>query len=160
MIRSGTGLALGAAAILAGCSILDPARGEPIPPNAQVVHVTIRDETVQLQPDRVRAGDIYLVIDEPPDGSIVFVGGGESSGELGPLASGAIERLERGDTEGTGISGFQAGGCSDEQAEAARGRTGPCGNVMQVRVSPGHYAVMTDAPEAGGVPVTVLTVTP
>ena len=158
------GLLITSALAIAGCGLLD--RGQPIPAGAQQVHVTIVDGTVRLAPDTVRAGPTYLVVDDPPDGGFAFVSGTGSGGTAeAPLAPGAVERLERGDTEGTSISGFSAGGCDAAQNAADRGKTGPCGNVMMVALGPGTYALAAEPLEirdegAPPVPITVLTVTP
>jgi hypothetical protein len=107
---------------------------EPIPPDAQVVHVVATLAEVRLDPATVRAGDIYLVLDEPQVGSIQFV--------EGPLSDADLERLAHGDTEGTRISGIDARGCSPDQNAADRGLMGPCGNVMKVVVNAGKYAIL------------------
>jgi hypothetical protein len=45
----------------------------PIPVGSQQVHVVITDSEVRLDPTAVSAGDVYLVLDAPAKGSIVFV---------------------------------------------------------------------------------------
>lgn len=169
--RSGivAALLLAAAASSSGCGatgLLDQDRGQPIPDGAQQVHVTIDRAQIRLVPDTVAAGDVYLVLDSPADGHVAFVGGaGPGLPPDAPLAPGSLDRLAHGVTEGTAISGLDAGGCSDAQNEADRGKTGPCGNVMLVHVLAGEYALLPDMPEAnaeapGSVPIAVLTVTP
>lgn len=153
-------------------------RGEPVPPGAQVVHVVATMSGVLLEPAVVRAGAVYLVLDEPLVGSFGFVERKRTAGETpGPLNDDDLERLARGDTEGTSIGGLDAGGCGREQDAAARDRMGPCGNVMKVIVAAGKYAVLgpgwveqaseasvdPTAPPSGFVPpssMAVLEVTP
>ncbi len=146
--------------VLAGC-----ARSTPIPAGGQEVHVTITDTEVRLAPATVRAGDVYIVLDAPPEGSFAFVERARAGETPGPLTDGDLARLARGDTEGTSIGGLDAGGCAPDQRAEDRGRMGPCGNVMQVRVAPGKYALVGGSPE--GDPATgerpaigVLTVVP
>jgi hypothetical protein len=139
------GLAAIAGSLVAACS-----RATPIPAGAQQVHVVVTPSDVQLRPARVRAGDVYLVLDAPADGSLAFVSrSGPESPVLSPLAPGDLERLARGDTEATSISGLDAGGCSPAQNAEDRGQMGPCGNVMKVQVREGTYAILGGAPEAG-----------
>ena len=128
--------------------------------------MTITDTSIELSPNVVRAGEVFLVLDSPVDGHLVFISGTPAGGPPDePLDSGALDRLKRGDTEGTTISGMEAGGCSEEQDEEDRGMTGPCGNVMKVDVAPGMYAIMAESPEDNAghpspAPMAVLTVTP
>lgn len=136
--RSITILMLVSAAGLAGCG---PER-IPIPSGSQVVHVSISDAEVRLEPATVRAGDVYLVLDEPANGGFAFVERGAGPDTFGPLSDDDLERLAQGDTEGTSIGGVDAGGCSPEQDAASRGQMGPCGNVMKAVVAPGKYAIL------------------
>ena len=130
----------------------------PIPSGAQQVHVTVTDSGVELQPDSVSAGDVYLVLD---DGSISFVE--RKAGAYGtsePLSEEQIAQVGDGNLQDTSISGLEANTCDPEQNAAARGMTGPCGNVMLVTVQPGSYLIVAGAPEEGGAPSAILTVTP
>jgi len=132
----------------------------PIPSGAQEVHVVVTESEVRLEPATVNAGDVYLVLDAPPDGSIVFVEQQLAAGDTpGPLSDEALDRLAQGDTEATAIGGIDAGGCSPEQDAAARGHMGPCGNVMKVVLVEGKYAVLGDAPELQP-PMAILEVLP
>src|SRR5439155_26894850 len=120
------------------------------PSGAQQVHAVVPRTAVQLRPARVRAGDIYLVLDAPAEGSLAFVSrSGPESPILSPLASGDLERLARGDTEAMLISGLDAGGCSPAQNAEDRGQQGPCGNVMKFQVREGAYAIVGGSPDAG-----------
>lgn len=115
----------------------------PIPPGAQVVHVVATEAHVRLDPATVRAGDVYLMLDEPLDGSFTFVERKRTADESpGPLSDDDLERLAHGDTEGTMIGGLDAGGCGAEQNAADRGQMGPCGNVIKVVVVAGQYAIL------------------
>jgi hypothetical protein len=130
------------ASVLAGCS-----RATPIPPGAQVVLVAITASTVRLDPSTVRAGDVYLEIDEPLDGSITFVERQRTADETpGPLDDGDLARLARGDVGGFSISGFGAGGCSADQDAEDRGKLGPCGTVFKVVLVEGRYAIVGGDP--------------
>jgi hypothetical protein len=132
------------ATVLVGCG----SGSTPIPAGAQEVHVVITESEVRLDPATVRAGDVYLVLDAPADGSIVFVEQQLTATETpGPLSDEALERLAGGDTEGTAIGGIDAGGCDPAQNAAARGHTGPCGNAMHLVLVEGKYAILGDAPE-------------
>ena len=146
---------------LAACS-----RGTAIPAGAQQVHVEIRPSEVRIQPATVHAGTVYLVLDAPADGHLTFVARRATAAATdGPLTEADLARLRRGDTEGTSIGGLDAGGCDPAQDAEDRGKTGPCGNVMEVVLSPGIYAIMAGMPEAdagtaGSPPMAVLEVTP
>jgi hypothetical protein len=135
-------------------------RGQvPIPSGAQQVHVVVTPSEVRLEPSTVRVGEVYLVLEAPVGGSISFVESKRSAAASpGPLTDGDLERVAAGDTEGTSISGLDAGGCSPEQDAADRGQMGPCGNVMLVVVSAGKYAVMGGMPEIGATPTPPMAV--
>ena len=130
---------VGLLAVLIACG-----RGQvPIPAGAQVVHVVALESGVRLTPATVRAGDVYLVLDEPQNGSIQFVERKTAADEPpGPLSDDDLARLAAGDTEATAIGGLDAGGCSAEQDAEDRGQIGPCGNVMKVVVAAGKYAIL------------------
>jgi hypothetical protein len=133
-----------------------------VPAGAQVVHVVATEQSIALAPNSVRAGDVYLMLDDATR-SILFVQSQTSAeGTPGPLDDEALERLRQGDTFHTAVSGFEAGGCSPAQDAENRGRMGPCGNVMQVVLSPGTYAVVTGELEGEGPPprIAILTVVP
>jgi hypothetical protein len=150
---------LSAAAMAATLLALAACTGNaPIPSGAQHVQVSVTDSAVELQPDSVAAGDVYLVLDH---GSISFVE--RKAGAYGtsePLTDEQIAQVGDGNLQDTSISGLEANNCDPEQNAAARGMTGPCGNVMLVTVQPGRYLILAGAPEQGGAPSAVLTVTP
>ena len=54
---------------VAACDVREPV---VIPPGAQVVHVTVTDDAVELEPASVQAGDVYLVL-EGPNAGYAFV---------------------------------------------------------------------------------------
>jgi hypothetical protein len=141
-------------------------RATAIPPGAQVINVTIAGPNVVLDPPTATAGDVYLVVDAPPNSSLSFVEAQAAPDAVpGPLSDADLARLARGDTALTSITGFDPGGCSADQAAADRGKMGPCGNVMKIVVVPGTYAFLSGAPEpdpATGkvLPITVLDVAP
>lgn len=149
-------LAMLLAAGLVGCG---PGH-EPIPPGAQQVHIVITESEVRLDPASVRAGDVYLVLDAPAQGSFVFVQQKTTAEATpGPLTDDDLARLATGNSQFTAIEGISAGGCSAEQDAEARGQMGYCGNVFQVTLSQGKYAILSDAPEVQP-PMAVLEVLP
>lgn len=131
-------------AVLLGGAVVGCGRGQtPIPAGAQQVHVVVVGSEVRLDPTTVRAGDVYVVLDTPGS-SVGFAQRQRSEADIpGPLTEEDIDRLARGDTEGTAIGGFDDSGCSPEQRAEDRGRMGPCGNVFQVSLTPGMYAFFT-----------------
>jgi hypothetical protein len=130
---------------LAGCG-----RGQtPIPDGAHEVHVQVIESEVRLDPATVPAGDVYVVLDTPRSG-VGFAQRKATAAETpGPLREEDIERLARGDTEGTAIGGFDLFGCSDEQRAEDRGQMGPCGNVFKIVLTPGKYAFYSGNLEGG-----------
>jgi len=159
--RSRVGLVSLLVVALLGCS-----RATPIPEGAQVIHVVITSSEVRLEPPTVRAGDAYLALDAPVGGSFAFVERKAAADATpGPLPDDDLARLARGDTQGTSIGGLDAGGCSREQNAEDRGLMGPCGNVMQVALVAGTYAIVGGSPEGDPAvgrlpPVAVLEVLP
>ena len=143
------------ALVAAGCG------GSPtIPPDAQVVHVAA-GQGVQIDPLTARAGDIYIVLDEPTT-SIVFVRRKAAAEDVaGPLTESDLQRLATGDTQGTSIESFDISGCDAGQRAADRGRLkvpGGCGNAFRVPgLVAGKYAFLTTDPAtlARGAPVSV-----
>jgi hypothetical protein len=118
----------------------------PIPSGAQQVHIADTDTSLDLQPATVRAGDVYVVLDGPRQ-SVVFVTQKRAAEATpGPMSDQDLDRLSRGDTEGTSIEGISVG-CSAEQRAAARGQVGYCGNVYRLRLAPGKYAFLVDSPD-------------
>jgi len=133
----------GVACLLAG-ALAACGRGQTaVPAGAQQVHVEVDGPAVRLSPATVRAGEIYVVLDTPGS-SVGFAQRQLTPSETpGPLTQEDIERLARGDTEGTAIGGFDDIGCSAEQRAEDRGRTGPCGNVFKLVLIQGKYAMFT-----------------
>lgn len=137
-----------------------------VPAGAQIVEITLTDSSVILQPDTVRAGEVYLALESPPSGTFAFVARLDSeTATPGPLTAAAIERLRDGDTESTIVISFTAGGCSPAQDANARGTVGHCGNVSMISVSPGRYVIVGGSPDGDAAvgrstPIGILTVTP
>ncbi len=130
----------------AGCG-----RGQAtIPAGGQQVHISVTGSEVRLDPTSVRAGDVYVVLDTP--GSIVgFAQRQHSATETpGPLSDEDLDRLARGDTEGTSIGGFDDIGCDAGQRAEDRGQMGYCGNVFKEVLTPGKYAFFVGDPEGEG----------
>jgi len=121
---------------------------------------------VVLQPATVRTGDVYLVLDAPPDGTLTFIARQDTeSATPGPLSDADLARLRHGDTFHTYSTSLNAGGCDPSQNAEDRGKVGPCGNVMKVVVGPGAYAVTGGGPDPGSssgeaASIAVLTVLP
>lgn len=125
------------ASVLVACS-----RATPIPAGAQEVHVVITEAAVRLEPTTVPAGDVYLVLDTPSDGSFAFVERKRTAEETpGPLSDDDLARLAGGDEEGTYLESFGVG-CSAAQRAEDRGQMGPCGNVWKVVLVAGKYAIL------------------
>lgn len=118
----------------------------------------ITASAVRLDPATVPAGDVYVVLDAPLDGSIVFVQHSDAPESPGPLSDDDLVRLAHGDTQGTSIGGM-GGGCSAAQRAEDRGQQGPCGNVMKLVLRAGKYAILSDTPEVLP-PMAVLEVLP
>jgi hypothetical protein len=137
---------------LAACS-----GNAPIPSGAQQVQVSVTDAGVALEPDTVPSGDVYLVLDS---GAISFVERkADPYASTAPLDEAQIAQVLQGNLQDTSVSGVEATNCDPEQRAAARGMTGPCGNVLLVQVRPGSYLILAGAPEEPGQPSAVLTVT-
>lgn len=149
MHRIGIGLVL---IVLTGCG-----RGQAdIPAGAQQLHVAVSEAGIHLDPPRVRAGDLYVVMDTP--GSSVGFVQRQAAGEEtpGPMSDEDLDRFADGDLGGTAIGGFSDTGCSAEQRAEDRGRLGPCGNVVLVVLTEGKYAFFLGDPD--GTPPTAITV--
>ncbi len=123
--------------MFAGC---EEFRGTRIPPGGQAVQVTATDTELHLDPSTVRAGDVYLVVDEamggvtfiselPPD----FQNGGRDHMPLSDEDIASIREI--GSAEGTAEDAFSIGGY---------------GNVFKVTVFPGNYALLFDLNEGDG----------
>lgn len=132
-------------AIVAACG---PGQ-KPVPAGAQQVHVIADQSTVSLTPTQVRAGEVYVTLDEPTT-SVAFVQGKHSADATpGPLTADDLARLASGDTQGTSMGGFDVVGCDATQRAAARNQTkvpGGCGNAFLVVLTPGSYAFLTGDP--------------
>jgi len=117
-----------------------------IPSGAQQVHIADTDTSLRLLPATVHPGDVYVVLDGPRQ-SVVFVAQKRTADATpGPMSDDDLDRLERGDTEGTSIEGISVA-CSTEQRVAARGQVGYCGNVYRFTLAPGKYAFLVDPPD-------------
>ena len=81
-----------------------------IPVGAQVVHVSVVDSAVQLDPVSVHAGDVHFVVESAGEAgvgdSFAFVSSGYGDeGTPLPLGADAGSRLARGDYQGTAMEG-------------------------------------------------------
>ena len=125
----------------------------PIPSGAQQVHIADTATSLDLQPSTVRAGDVYVVLDGPRQSVVLVTQKRTAEATPGPMSDDDLDRLSRGDTEGTSIEGISVA-CSAEQRAAARGQVGYCGNVYRFRLVPGKYAFLLD-PSEGDPPQSV-----
>jgi hypothetical protein len=119
-------LPLLAAGLLAGCG-----HGPiTIPPGVQEVHVVVDGDTVRLEPATARAGEVYLVLDNPdnPGANLIFIGRMTAPEETpGPLSDVELDRIVHGDMfQTSGESGF--------------------GIVTKLALAPGKYLFVTDDP--------------
>jgi hypothetical protein len=104
-----------------------------VPPGGQEVHALVVGDTVRLEPTTVRAGDVYLVLDNPTT-NVVLIERSDAPGESGPLTDADLDRLAHGDTGHMKITGGFANG-------------EPYGNVSRLELVSGRYAFLADAPE-------------
>jgi hypothetical protein len=118
----------------------------PIPSGAQQLHIAETERSLDLQPGTVRAGDVYVVLDGPRQSVVLVTQKRTAEATPGPMSDDDLDRLSRGDTEGTSIEGISVA-CSAEQRAAARGKVGYCGNVYRFKLVPGTYAFLLDPPE-------------
>ena len=131
--------------ILAGCGMTQT----PVPPGAQQVHVVITPAGVHLDPATARAGYVYAVLDTPNAGYTFVSTGGGPDGDH-PLTEADLARLRKGDQQGMGFSYFGGEQCSAEQIAEGRGKMGPpCGNVIEMNLTPGKYAFVIGDIDAG-----------
>jgi hypothetical protein len=150
--------------LVLACGGAAPASSPAASPR-QELHIVVSGHDV-LFGAPVHAGPVWFVLDAPPGGAYTFIQSKSSTGATeGPLSADDVARLARGDTQGMSIGGFGGGGCTPEQREAARGLTGPCGNVYgPVTLAAGKYVFMTgdvgDPTGRPGVPMSVLEVLP
>ena len=118
------------AGVLAGCS----PGPITVPPGGQKVHGVVDGDTVRLEPGIVRAGEVYLVIDNPGT-SVILVERKSTPDETpGPLSDVDLDRVAHGDTFHTAIT------CCFVNGEL--------GNVGKLVVAPGNYLFVTDDPIA------------
>ena len=124
-----------------------------IPAEAQTVHVVVSSSAVRLAPATVHAGDVYFVVEGPDDpaghSGFTFLSAGYGSqcppcDTPLPLSDEAVDRLARGDYQGTGSEGGW-------------------GSYAQFTLLEGNYVFVTGAGPEPGVPpqsVAVLEVLP
>lgn len=154
---------------LAALTVLGLLACEPsttVPDGAQLVRVAATEGSVRITPPRATAGDVFLVLEEPTQGVAFVKGKATADATPGPLSDDDVDRLARGDAQGTSIEGFETTGCEASRAAAERGRLrvpGGCGNVFRVTLAPGKYAILTGDPASrppGSTPIAVLEVVP
>lgn len=106
-----------------------------VPPGAQEVHVGVSGDKVTLEPATVRAGDVYLVLDDPGTNVVLVQAMAAAEETPGPLSDDDLERVSAGDTFHTNITGGFANGA-------------PYGNVSRLVLAAGKHAFLADAPES------------
>ena len=116
-----------------------------VAPEAQLVHLVATETEVRLDVASVRAGDVFVQLDDPPDGgSFTLVERKAAAGDTpGPLTDDDLERIAHGDTRGTSISGYGPS-CVGPQG-SDRGHLvheGVCGDVWKFTLVPGKYAIL------------------
>jgi hypothetical protein len=99
-----------------------------------VVHVVVSGDSVRLEPSTARAGDVYLVIDNPGTGVTLVERQSTADESPGPLSDAELDRVAHGDTVHTWIT------CCFENGEQ--------GSVGKLVVAPGSYVFVTDDPTA------------
>ena len=105
----GTGVAVGLVALAAALVVVwgSPPR---IPVGAQVVHVSVVESAVRLNPATVHAGEVHFVVESPGEEGLsdtfafISSGYGDDDAPL-PLGDDAAARLARGDYQGTATEG-------------------------------------------------------
>jgi hypothetical protein len=118
-----------------------------IPADAQTVHILVTSSEVRLDPAVVQAGEVYFVVEAPAqehaDFAFVNAGYGSQGGPPLPLSDDAVDRLARGDYQGTSLEFGWAG-------------------YAKFTLLEGNYAFMTGGGEPGTPPqsLTVLEVQP
>jgi len=116
-----------------------------VPPGGQLVHLVATETEVKLDVASVRAGDVFVQLDDPADGgSFTFVERKVAADDNpGPLTDDDLERVAHGDTRGTSISAYGPS-CVGPQG-SDRGhlvQEGVCGDVWIFALVPGKYAIL------------------
>ena len=105
-----------------------------VPPGAQVVHVVVNGDSLRLEPSTVRAGDVYLVIDNPGTRVTLVERQSTPDESPGPLSDAELDRVAHGDLFHTSNT------CCIEN--------GRYGNVGKLAAAAGAYVFVTDDPTA------------
>ena len=140
------GVALGLLA--AACSPSAPG----LPAGAQLIHLTVAPAVLSIEPTSGHPGNVYVALDEPTS-LVLFVQGSDGS-SLRPLTQGDIDRLAKGDQQGTSSEPFELSGCDAPRRAADRGKVrteGGCGNIFVAEhLQPGLYAFLGEDPATLG----------
>ena len=139
--RIAAGLAGLILSVVAGCGQSQMT----VAPGAQLVHLVATEIEVRLDVATVRAGDVFVQLDDPADGGLfTFVERKAAADETpGPLTDVDLERVAHGDTRGTSMSAYGPS-CVGPQG-SDRGhlvRPGVCGDVWKLTLVPGKYAIL------------------
>jgi hypothetical protein len=149
-------VAIALIALLAAC---EPAP-VVIPQGAQVVRVAVTDETVQIAPRTVRAGDVYFVNEGPEMGFSII--SRMAAGDAGPtgMTQAQIDALAAGDFQSTQQDGLSVSCGADEWTEARHWQG--CRENGVRTLGPGFYAILGPGGDEPGVPpvMDVLEVVP
>ena len=155
---------LAALAVLLVVGLVGCGHSTTVPDGGQQVHVVTAGSEVRLEPASVRAGDIYLVLDEPTTNISLVQRRHTAEATPGPMTNDDLTRIAQGDEGGTSIEGFENSQCEETRRAADRGQLmvpGGCGNVFKVTVPAGRYAILLGGPPMGvPPPIAVLEVLP
>ena len=133
---------------LAGCEAFGSApHGAKPPPGAQIVHLIANRTMVRLDPPSVRAGDVYVQLDDPADGGMFSLVQAAPSADVspGPLDDRALDRVAHGDTEFTSTESFGPSCTGNGPGIGVLVHEGTCGNVWKLTLGPGEYAILGPA---------------
>lgn len=156
MLRSSSRLLIPLVLVLAACQP-PPVQ---IPPEAEVVHVSLTDERVRLAPATVRAGDVYIVIEGPGTGFTLVRRLVAPDADPTGMTQEQVDQVAGGDFQSTQIEGF-AVSCAPDAWTPERRWQG-CRENSMVTLTEGLYAILGAGGDEPGVPpvMDVLEVTP
>jgi hypothetical protein len=131
-----------------------------IPPDAQVVHVSMTDDSVRIEPESVRAGDVYFVMEGPGTGFSLVSRLPSPDAEPTGMTPAQIDAVAGGDFQSTRMEGY-AITCAPDAWTEERHWDG-CGENVKTTLTPGLYAILgpQGEPISGASVMAVLEVEP
>jgi len=138
---AGVAAAVVLAVVLSGCGC-----SSPVPSGAQLLHVVVGPNDIRLNPATVHAGDVYITLDVPCT-AVGFAWRAQGSVEIAPLSDDDVARLQRGDLQGTGSTGFNNSDCTSPAPNQDGLRVGECGNTQNWKLIKGRYAFFLHGPD-------------